>query len=112
MTAGTPTGGARRAILRTVHPQTPPPEIVAVELTNGVGCFRVGSVFGEGKSARAAGLAIGSDVNAGDSSRLRQQRRELFLGRVEAQITDENLVRNVRLLIGLPVTTYGASGLV
>jgi hypothetical protein len=38
-------------------------------------------------------------VDAGDLSGLRQQRGELFLGRVKAQITDEDLVRNDRLLL-------------
>ena len=88
-----------RPILGAVHAQAPAAEIVTVELKNGGGGLGIGPELGEGEAARASGLPIGTDVNAGDLSGLRQQRGELLLGRVEAQITDEDLVRNDRLLL-------------
>lgn len=99
ISASTAAGGARRTIFRAVHAQTAPTEIVAVELANRVGCFRIGCELGEGETTGAAGLAVCSDVNAGNLSRLRQQCRELVLSSIEAQIADEDFVRNDRLLL-------------
>ncbi len=104
--------GALWPILGAVHPQAPSPQVVAVELTNRVGSFGIGGELGEGKTTRAAGFAIGTDVNAGNLTRLRQQRGELVLRSIKAQIADEDFVRNDRLLLVGVWSRAGAFSLV
>ena len=88
-----------RAIFGIVDPEATSTEVVPVETANRVGGLGVGCELGESEPARPSGLAIGTDVDAGNLSSLGQQCGELLLGRVEAQITDEDLVRNDRLLL-------------
>jgi hypothetical protein len=96
--AGSTTCRALWSIFRAIHAQPSPPEIIAVELPDCVGSFGIRPELGKRETARTAGLTISADVNACNLSGLGQQRGELLLGRVETQISDEDFVRNDRLL--------------
>jgi hypothetical protein len=87
---------------------------VAVEAPNRVGCLGVAAVLDKRESARSAGVAISTDVNANDVSCRGEKLGELLLGCGEAQIANEDLGRNNALLcvmgLGLCVMGDGLRG--
>jgi hypothetical protein len=89
-------GSTRRPVLGRVHSQLPSVELEVVEARYRALRLFVTRELDESESARAAGLAIRSDVNADDLTGRGECTGELILGGIEVQIADEDFPWNGR----------------
>jgi hypothetical protein len=75
-----------------VYLQIAATDVFAVESCNGFGCFGVIGHFDETETARASGLAIGGDVDAGELAEGLEERAEIVRGGLKAHIANKEIL--------------------
>ena len=85
--------------VRKVDPDSPSVDFVIVHVANGAERRLRIFEFDEGEPARFAGFQVGYHADFDDATQFGKGRVELFLGGVEGQVADED----VMLLVGCGV---------
>jgi hypothetical protein len=75
-----------------VYLQIAAADVFAVQSCNGFGCFGVIGHFDKTETARASGLAIGGDVDAGELAEGLEERAEVVRGGLKAHIANKKIL--------------------
>src|SRR5580704_2734358 len=75
-----------------IHFQIAAAYVFAVERCDGFRCFGVVGHFDETETTRAAGLAIGGDVHAGELAEGLEERAQILRGGLKAHVADKEIL--------------------